>query len=158
MVLLLVSVAGARIRPGGHDDMLVSTKWLSEHLPDNDLVLVQIGPQESEYAEGHIPNARFLQTEKISDVRDGVKHELLRTDELIANLEALGIGNDSRVVIYASHYPTVATRLYWTLDYLGIAKNASLLDGGIDQWKAEHRPLSTDLSVAPKPGKIKARV
>src|SRR4051794_34415689 len=106
-VLLLVSVAEARIRPGGHDTMLVSTKWLSDHLPDSDLVLVQIGPSENDYSDGHIPNARFLQTEKISDERNGLKHELLPADQLIANLEALGINNDSRIVIYASKYPTV---------------------------------------------------
>jgi thiosulfate/3-mercaptopyruvate sulfurtransferase len=156
-VLLLSTVAAGGIIPGG-PDMLVSTKWLSDHLPDQNLVLVQIGPNESEYAEGHIPNARFLPTEKISGERDGLKHELLPVNELIANLEAIGISNNSRVVIYASSYPTVATRLYWTLDYLGLTKNASLLEGGIAQWKAEKRPLSTDMSVASTPGTIKVRL
>ena len=156
-ILLLSTIAVAGIIPRG-PDMLVSTKWLSDHLPDQNLVLVQIGPKESEYLEGHIPNARFLPIEKISDERDGLKHELLPVNQLIANLEAIGISDNSRVVIYASNYPTVATRLYWTLDYLGLAKNASLLDGGIAQWKAEKRPLALDNSVAPAQGTIRVHL
>lgn len=141
-----------------HPEMLVTTSWLAEHLGDKNLVLVQVGPKQSEYQEGHIPGARFLPAEKLAAERDGVKGELLHVDQLVANLEMLGIGNKSRVVIYASQYPTAATRLYWTLDYLGIAKNASLLDGGLAKWKAEGRPLAKEISVAPKAGKIKPKV
>lgn len=131
----------ARTKPA-HPELLVSTEWLANHLKDANLVLVEIGPRRSDYEASHIPTARFLPTEKIAAEHDSVRNELLPVDQLIANLEALGISNKSRVVIYASQYPTVATRLYWTLDYLGIARNASLLDGGIAQWKSENRPLA----------------
>jgi thiosulfate/3-mercaptopyruvate sulfurtransferase len=138
-------------------EMLVTTDWLASHLHDKNLVVVEVGPKQSDYDAGHIPGARFLATEKIAIERDGMKNELLNTDQLLTNLEAVGISNKSRVIIYPSQSPTAATRLYWTLDYLGIAKNASLLDGGIDKWKAEKRALSTESVAILKPGKMKPR-
>ncbi len=140
----------AQTKPA-HPEMLVSTQWLAEHLKDKNLVLIEIGPKEADYEQGHIPGARFLPTEKIAIERDGVKNQLPPTDQLVSALEGVGISNTSRVVIYASQYPTVATRLYWALDYLGVARNASLLDGGIQQWRAENRPVETgSISVANK--------
>ncbi|HET9696085.1 MAG TPA: sulfurtransferase [Terriglobales bacterium] len=136
-----------------HPEMLVSTQWLADHLRDSSLVIIQIGPKQNEYDAGHIPGARFLPNDHIVAERNGVKGELLPDEQLVSNLEALGINNDSRIVIYASEYPTVATRLYWTLDYLGIADHASLLNGGLQQWKAENRPVPTE-TLPFKPGKI----
>lgn len=149
-------IAGGQSKPA-HPEMLVNTDWLASHLHHKNLVLVEVGPKRSDYDAGHILGARFLPTEKIAIERDGVKNELLNTDQLLVNLEAIGISNRSRVVIYPSQSPTAATRLYWTLDYLGMAKNASLLNGGIDKWKAEKRALSTESAAILKPGKIKAR-
>jgi thiosulfate/3-mercaptopyruvate sulfurtransferase len=141
-----------------YPEMLVSTAWLADHLHEKNLVLIEIGPKQADYEQGHLPGARFLPTEKIAIERDGVKNQLPPTDQVVAVLEGLGISNKSRVIIYSSQYPTVATRLYWTLDYLGVAKNASLLDGGIAQWKAENRPTESGSVPAAHKGKLKPKV
>ena len=70
--------------------------------------------------------------------------ELLPDDQLKANLEAIGISDDSRVVIYSSHWYPLAARLFFTLDYLGF-KNVAMLDGGMEAWMAEKRPTSADV-------------
>jgi len=57
--------------------------------------------------------------------------ELLPTEQLKKNLEEIGISDDSRVVFYADWDP-MATRLFFTLDYLGRAEHAALLDGGME--------------------------
>jgi thiosulfate/3-mercaptopyruvate sulfurtransferase len=157
LLLVLSSSLLAQIKPA-HPEMLVSTSWLADHLHDKNLTIIEVGPKQSDYEQAHIPGARFLPTEKIAVERDGVKNQLPPTDDLIAALEGVGISNKSRIVIYASQYPTVATRLYWTLDYLGVAQKASLLDGGIAQWKAENRPTETGSVAVAKKGKIKPKI
>src|SRR6185295_8253847 len=69
--------------------------------------------------------------------------------QLKKNLEEIGIGDTSHVVFYADWDP-MATRLFFTLDYLGFAGSASLLDGSMEQWVAEKRPVSAeDPKIAP---------
>jgi thiosulfate/3-mercaptopyruvate sulfurtransferase len=157
LLLLACAVASAQVK-AAHPEMLVSTSWLADHLHDKDLVLIEVGPKQGDFEQGHIPGARFLANDQIAVERNGVKNQLPPIDELLAALEAVGISNQSRVVIYASQYPTVATRLYWTLDYLGVAQKASLLDGGIAQWKADNRPLEQGIASVLKKGKLKPRI
>src|SRR5262249_145082 len=58
--------------------------------------------------------------------------------------EKVGVSDDSRVVVYTTSWYPMAGRAYYTLDYLGHGDHTSLLDGGIDEWKLEKRPLTTD--------------
>ena len=144
-VALLVSSASAQqLRPADgktHPELVVSTQWLADHLSDPKLVILDVGMSgmKGSYAEGHIPGAREFRDEDMA----WKSEELLPDDQLKNNLEAIGISDDSRVVIYSSHWFPMAARLLFTLDYLGF-KNAALLDGGIETWMAEKRPLSTD--------------
>ena len=136
-----------------HPELVVSTKWLADHLMDPNLVIVQVGHDVEDYKAGHIPGARYLAMDKFTtgDVPPGT--ELLPPDQLKKNLETIGIGDDSRVVYYAPDWDPMATRLFFTLDYLGHGDRAALLDGGLDQWTREKRPISTEDSV-PKPGNL----
>jgi thiosulfate/3-mercaptopyruvate sulfurtransferase len=126
-----------------HPELVVSTAWLAEHLSDPHLVIVHVGHERGDYDAAHIPNARFLTMDKfISDAKPGT--ELLPPEQLKQNLEAIGIGDDSRVVYYAPDWDPMATRLFFTLDYLGHGNQAALLDGGMDRWLHEKRPTSTE--------------
>jgi len=136
-----------------HPELVVSTQWLADHLNDPNLVIVHIGHDESDYRAGHIPGARYLAMDKFAtgDVSPGT--ELLPPDQLKKNLEAIGIGDDSRVVYYAPDWDPMATRLFFTMDYLGHGNQAALLDGGLDQWTREKRPTSTQAATG-KPGTL----
>lgn len=151
LMLFLACFAGAlkcqEPRPADgktHPELLVSTQWLSEHLSDPNLVIIDVdmAGMEGNFGSAHIPGARELKDELMS----GPGEELLPDDQLKANLEAIGIGDNSRVVIYSSHWTPMAARLLFTLDYIGF-KNAALLDGGMETWMAEKRPVNTE---APK--------
>jgi thiosulfate/3-mercaptopyruvate sulfurtransferase len=50
----------------------------------------------------------------------------------------LGIGAESRVVVYGSSFPDTA-RVWWMLKYLGL-DNVAILDGGWDAWLKGERP------------------
>lgn len=126
-----------------HPELLVSTQWLADHLSDPHLVIVHIGHDRGDYQAAHIPGAHFLPMDKFVSDRDPGA-ELLPADQLKQNLEAIGIGDDSRVVYYAPDWDPMATRLFFTLDYLGHGDHAALLDGGMDQWLREKRPTSSE--------------
>ena len=140
--------------------MLVSTGWLAEHANDHGLVLLHVGSQ-TDYDAGHVPGARLVTLSDISVTgARGLRLELPPVEALKAALEKLGISNSSRVVIYAgTETVQSATRVWFTLDFLGLGERASLLDGGLAAWKAEGRPLSTEpgkwapgvLEVKPRP-------
>jgi len=100
-----------------------------------------VGDKRSEYESGHIPGARFL---ALADFIEGEDAELPSTEKLKDTFEKLGVNDGSRVVIYTTAWYPMAGRAYYTLDYLGHGDHAALLDGGIDEWKAESRPLSKD--------------
>lgn len=135
-----------------NNSMIVSTDWLSKHLNDNSLVLLQVG-DKSEYDAAHIAGAQFIQTSDISTPRGtGLILELPLVDQLKATFEKLGVTDESRIVIYFSKdWVTPTSRVYFTLDYLGFGDKTSILDGGLPAWRAENKPVTTEVKQA-KPG------
>jgi thiosulfate/3-mercaptopyruvate sulfurtransferase len=129
-----------KVRP----EMIVSAQWLAEHLNDPKVVVLHVAEKRSEYDAGHIPGARLLLLE---DFIEGEDAELPPPEKLKEVFEKVGVSNDSRVVVYTTSWYPMAGRAYYTLDYLGHGDHTALLDGGIDEWKLEKRPLATD---APK--------
>lgn len=158
-ILLTLALVGAPATAGSvtgsADSLLVSTTWLSSHLADPDLVLIEIAGNDQGYHGGHIPGARFLPMGAIVVTRDGLPNELPEVAALEQALEGVGISETSRIIIYGDPLP--AARLFFTLDYLGLAGRAALLDGGLAAWKrsggavtAEAPPSRTG-SFTPRP-------
>ena len=142
-------------------DLVVTSDWLATQLKNPKLVLFHIG-EKSEYDAGHIPGARFLQLQDISSpmTRDttALALEMLPADQLRERLEQLGISDDSRIVVYfGNDWLSPSTRVLLTLQYAGLGAKASLLDGGMPEWKKGNRPITTEVPPAPKPGKLTAR-
>ena len=120
--------------------VLVSTEWLAEHLEDPSLVLLHVGMPTARSAGTFIPGARFLNYQEIAQIRDSLIAEVPPIDELIAAFERAGVSNDALVIVYGSpaHLPA---RVYMTLDYLGHGEQTAVLDGGLEAWRAEDRPV-----------------
>ncbi len=129
-----------KVRP----EMIVSAQWLAEHLNDPKVVVLHVAEKRSDYDSGHIPGARLLLLE---DFIEGEDAELPSPEKLKEAFEKVGVNSDSHVVVYTTSWYPMAGRAYYTLDYLGQGDHTSLLDGGIDEWKLEKRPLET---TAPK--------
>lgn len=131
--------------------MLVPAGWLAEHRSDRDIVILHVGT-DKDYSAGHIPGARLVTLSDISITGErGLRLELPPVDSLLQALGRLGVSDYSRVVVYAgTESVQSATRVWFTLDYLGLGGRASLLDGGLAQWRAENRALSSETpQVAP---------
>jgi thiosulfate/3-mercaptopyruvate sulfurtransferase len=133
------------------ESLLVSTAWLAEHLQDPDLVLLQVS-SEADYKTSHIRGARYVPNNTLSTQRDGLSLEMLPPDVLRDRLASLGISDNSRVVAYFGPVPSwdkdylsPVTRIVFTLDYAGLGKRVSVLDGGLPAWVRENRPVTDDI-------------
>jgi thiosulfate/3-mercaptopyruvate sulfurtransferase len=151
-LLLVVNSAVAQQKPAEaaansdsvRSEMLVSTQWLAEHLKDPDVVLLHVADNMLDYKRGHIPGARYLAMKKFTTDNGALNVELPSVDELQKTFSELGIGDNSRVVIYATSWFPDAARAYFTLDYLGHGDKAALLDGGVEEWLSEDRPVTSE--------------
>jgi len=152
-VVALTSSAAAQADNGSSRDKLVVTPaWLAQHLHDRDLVILQIGNQET-YDKGHIPGARFgdwMTLHTMDSDPDALTLEMPPPKELHDALENMGISDHSHLVIYASdEFWSPSTRVVLTLDYAGLS-DVRYLDGGLNGWIAAGQPVSKDAPVAKK--------
>lgn len=139
-------------------DALVSAQWLKEHLGDSDLVVLDatvIVESDAEgnfrpvngranYEAGHIPTAGFADlTGELSNVESPFQFGMPSPEEFAAAMGALGVGDDSRVVLYDDMGSSWAARVWWMLRWIGFDR-AALLDGGLDAWTTAGGELSTE--------------
>ena len=143
LALLVPVLASAAVR----SDMLVSTEWLASHLKDPNVVVIQISRERGLWEAGHIPGARFVALSEIAITKNGIPNELPPAQDLERIFERAGVNDDSRVIVYTDAAVLPATRAWFTLDYLGHGPHTSLLDGGLQKWRAEKRAISTDTPV-----------
>ena len=137
------------VENGGYPNasFLVTTQWVQDHVNDPNIRILDrqdVFPGEDFYAKGHIPNSIRMSTGPIKGMRLGI-HEMLVVKDLIRFLEENGISPDHHVVLVSrsDRFPA-ATRVLWALELLG-HKEVSVLDGGIDKWKAEKKPLTSEV-------------
>jgi thiosulfate/3-mercaptopyruvate sulfurtransferase len=163
--LLLAGLALAAANPAPLQSgapLIVTTAWLAQHLSDRDLVLFHIGDQTSKpvYDEGHIPGAQFLnpfQELSTPRVEGALFLELPSVEVLDSVLEARGISDHSRIVLYsARQYFTPTSRTLFTLEYAGLAGRVSILDGGLEVWKSEGRAVTAEVPT-PARGRLSVR-
>jgi thiosulfate/3-mercaptopyruvate sulfurtransferase len=126
--------------------MIVSTAWLQDHLKDPGLIIFHVSGNRREYKEGHIPGARFLWTTSLTYTDPDLTLELPSLTQADSVLRKLGVSDGVKIVLYFDNgNVTSTTRVFLTLDYLGLGDRVSLLDGGLDVWKAEGRPLTAEI-------------
>jgi thiosulfate/3-mercaptopyruvate sulfurtransferase len=95
------------------------------------------------YDEGHIPGAAFADLiTDLSDPSSGLPFTAPPAERFATAIGALGVGDDSRVVVYDQGAMSWATRLWWLLRYFGFDE-VRVLDGGLPAWTAAGGELST---------------
>lgn len=143
---------------------LVTTEWLAAHMDDPGVRIVDVRWRSryeygrgislddfDGYLAGHIPGAVFAgMIADLSDPHHPVPDMLVGPEQFARVMGGLGIGNDTLVVAYDNMgFPLGSARLWWALSYYGHDR-VRVLDGGLREWKAERRQLSTDVPVPPK--------
>lgn len=156
-LFLIPSIALARQAPAKNAaasekvPMVVTADWLSQHLSDPSLVLLQIG-EKRDFEKGHVPGAQFLEYDSISTPHgQGLMLELPPVAQLVSVFENLGVSNRSHIILYfGTDRVTPTTRVYWTLDYLGLGDRTSILDGGLPAWRSAGKSVVTDTRQPPR--------
>lgn len=100
-------------------------------------------PGRKTFEEGHVPGAGFLDLQgEFSDPATHLHFMMPPAARLEAAFGRHGVGPGTRAVLYSIGTMMWATRFWWMLRALGF-DDAAVLDGGLDKWKAEGRPLET---------------
>src|SRR3984957_12752657 len=141
---------------------LVSTDWLSEHLGEAGLVVLDGSwhmpadgrDPKAEFAAGHIPGAVFFDIDGVSDHASLLPHMLPTPPAFATAVRRLGVGEGSTVVVYDSLGVFSAPRVWWSFRAMGHAK-VFVLDGGLKKWVAEGHPVEAGWH-EPEHGEFKA--
>jgi thiosulfate/3-mercaptopyruvate sulfurtransferase len=143
--------------------VLVSTEWLAANLHERGPVVVDLrwrpdGSGRDRYERGHIPGAVFCDwATDLVQPDHPIAFMLAGPERVTALVRRLGIADDTPVVAYSDALGSGPFRLWWACRRYG-HDQARILDGGLDLWMAEGRPLETGLPVAraaswsPRPG------
>ena len=131
---------------------LVSTNWLLINLNNPNLVILDCTwylPSENingnkVYLKEHLPSSHYFDIEKISDMKSKLPHMLPSAKMFEKKIEHMGINNNSIIITYSRPNLMGASRVWWMFKYFGHNKIA-VLDGGVEKWKRENKPLTNKL-------------
>lgn len=130
---------------------LVTTDWLAGELDSGDLVILDASAHlpgtgrdpAAEYAAAHIPGARFLDLMRaLIDPGGDVSAALPTRAQFEAHLSALGVTAGNRLVLYDNSDMRTAARAWFIFRLYGHGEFA-VLDGGMQKWVAEGRPVES---------------
>jgi thiosulfate/3-mercaptopyruvate sulfurtransferase len=143
-------------------ELLITPAQLREQIARGGLVVLHVG-ERADYNAGHIPGARFFPYDAVSRQNEGMMLELPPAAKLDSLFESLGISDESHVVLYwGKDWYSPTTRVFLTLDYLGLGDRTSILNGGFAAWRSSGGQVTTEvpqvvrgsLTVRPKPDVI----
>ncbi|WP_244935170.1 sulfurtransferase [Acuticoccus sediminis] len=122
------------------DVVVLDASW---HMPDTRR------DGNAEFLAEHIPGARRFDVDAIADTTSGLPHTLPSPEMFAEMIGALGIANDSKVVVYETGRPFAAPRAWWMFRVMG--HDALVLDGGLTAWKALGYPVEQGEPARPAP-------
>jgi thiosulfate/3-mercaptopyruvate sulfurtransferase len=133
---------------------LVDTATLAKNLRESDWRIFDVrhdlaNPElgREQYAEGHIPGARFVSLDtELSGEKTGTngRHPLPDPADFMATLGEWGLTPGQQIVVYDSSGGTYAGRLWWMMRWMG-HYSVALLDGGFPKWEKEGRPITAEV-------------
>jgi thiosulfate/3-mercaptopyruvate sulfurtransferase len=143
--------------PYAHPEALVSSDWLAAHLADPHVRIVDssfklpgITPTAREdYDRGHIPGAVFFDIDDVCASGTSLPHMIPSPELFAQKVGGLGIGDDTRVIVYDGACLSSAGRAWWMLRLYG-HHDVALLDGGLPKWRAEGRPITAAVPTPPR--------
>ncbi len=131
-------------------EQLVSTKWLAGELGKPDLKVIDASyflpgsgrDAKAEYLDAHIPGAVFLDLDEVADTDSPLPHMLPSEHKFASRMQSLGLRDGDRFVVYDNSPLHSAARAWWMLKTFG-AHYVAILDGSLQKWQAEGRPVES---------------
>lgn len=153
--------------PGEGEMRWISPEWLSQHIDDDDLMLLDVQPNVHDYIMGHLPRAIYLNEGLLRTAWSGLPASYVPPESIGPVLSRAGLEPERPVVVYsgAGRYSRCTAGLGDGLEQPMMAysllrfghRRILILDGGLERWKAEGHELT---KVFPKwgPTDFKAKV
>jgi thiosulfate/3-mercaptopyruvate sulfurtransferase len=123
-------------------EVLVSTDWVSQHLNDPAVRIVESNEDPLLYSTGHVPGA--VEVDWTRDLNDPVRRDYLGRAGFEALMRRIGAARDTTVVFYGDRNNWWASYALWVFQLFGHDK-AKIMDGGRIKWAQEGRPLTRDV-------------
>ncbi|OBQ96083.1 3-mercaptopyruvate sulfurtransferase [Mesorhizobium sp. AA23] len=129
----------------------VDADWLEKRLGTPGLTIIdaswylpaQKRDARAEYDDAHIPGARFLDQDAVSDPNSKLPHTLASPQCFAQYVGSMGVSADDTIVIYDGPGYFSAPRAWWMFRVMGVFQ-VYILNGGFDRWKAEGRPVTAE--------------
>ena len=131
-------------------ELLVTTEWLAAELGKTDIRVIDATMfladhgrnARAEFEAAHIPGAVFFDIDEVSDASSPLPHMLPAAEKFASRMQALGLGDGSRIVVYDNSPLRSAARVWWMLMLFG-AHEVAILDGGFAKWQSEGRSVES---------------
>ncbi len=129
--------------------LIIEPAELAEQLenPPENLRVVDLCSEQS-YQQGHIEGALHAPPQMLVCNIPPAPGRIASVEQLNRLFSFLGLTPDTHFVVYDDEGGGWAGRFIWTLDAIGHS-NYSYLNGGLQAWKNEHRPLSKEVPQVP---------
>ncbi|MFA6542385.1 MAG: sulfurtransferase [Bacteroidota bacterium] len=125
-----------------HPEILVSTEWVSQHVNDSSIRIVESNEDTLLYPSGHIPGA--VQVDWTLDLNDTVKRDYISKEKFELLMSRIGVTNEMTVVFYGDKNNWWATYAFWVFQLFGHT-NAKVMDGGRLKWEKEKREMTREV-------------
>ncbi|RWG52390.1 MAG: 3-mercaptopyruvate sulfurtransferase [Mesorhizobium sp.] len=130
---------------------IVDADWLEKRLGTPGLTIIdaswylpaQKRDARAEYDDAHIPAARFLDQDAVSDPDSKLPHTLASPQYFAQYVGSMGVSANDTIVIYDGPGYFSAPRAWWMFRVMGVFQ-VYILNGGFDRWKAEGRPVTAE--------------
>lgn len=123
-------------------DVLVSTEWVSEHLNDKNIRIIESNEDHLLYSSGHIRGA--VHVDWTTDLNDQIKRDYLDKKGFQSLMSRIGVTRGMTVVFYGDKNNWWACYAYWVFQLFGHL-NAKIMDGGRMKWINEGRELTREI-------------
>jgi thiosulfate/3-mercaptopyruvate sulfurtransferase len=170
-IALLSLVTGVANAQGARDALLVTPAWVATHMHDPNTILLHVGDPKV-YTSAHLAGAQLMTLEdvsvsdraampgmtmppdKLTGPKNGLTLEMPTAEQLRSQFAKFGISDNTKIIVYSANQvlpPT--TRVVFTLDYAGLGKNVVVMDGGLEAWTRENRPVTNVVPAESRPGR-----
>ena len=137
----IISVPPIEERGYAHPEVLVSTKWVADHLKDPKVRVMESDEDLLLYETGHVPGA--VKIDWVTQLNDPITRDYLDHTRLEKLLRSLGVNQDTTIVIYGDKNNWWATYTLWVLRLFGL-DNLRIMDGGRALWEKEGREMTKE--------------
>ncbi|WP_438864077.1 3-mercaptopyruvate sulfurtransferase [Neptunicella sp.] len=125
---------------------IVNVQWLQQHLDDPDLVILDASMQPVGFSIASstdvIPGALRFDIDHVFSQQDSpLPHTMLPPEQFELLIQAMGIGADSRIVIYDNVGVYSSPRAWWMCKVMGLS-NVAVLNGGLPAWVEAGLPIT----------------